>query len=313
MATLTMTMTMEKKTDSTKMTTTNTAVVPVPQRSPDYPSHCIATFEEEFKATCKRLQQAKQFQEKRVRKNMTVYDLSPLKLNSSLFYNHIKNDKVLSQCVKLSYDMCQPFEYGLVGVLEQLNPYAVEYDPITQKRKVFICQFEHTKSAGIRPLSSAENINVLIEFASAVIQSQFSNASYIKTHSRMRAKLHGHATDNSFRNTLVQACNNSTKLGMLAKMCAVMIWMLDTKGMQIQPFYHPGAGKHAQLSNGTLLIRKRNVLAPIDATTATSTSAQIPEEDNASSASDDSVTSLTPLQDLQNDDDVVDSWEDLEF
>jgi hypothetical protein len=266
----------------------------------------MATFETTYTRTFNELNTAKAYYEKqnRRRQPLDLTVLSPKTFKTSLFANRLKMNVV--QSIQMLYDTSQCYKGDLVKMVRILSGMQstcqVYVDPVSHIEKAYFCNFHQTKTMLV-PETADDYIKLFDVVTSLISGTELLNNVYVQTHKPTRAQIH--LATNGVCSTWRKHVTNGNEAA-LGAFAAVLVWMLETPYMNRYHTAHNSVASSSDLNRESRILRK---LAP-------PTMSNIPEQPVVSVEAQDTEPEpqTQPLKPLQGeDDDVVDSWEDLDF
>lgn len=248
---------------------------------------CELKFIQSFNKTYAVLRDAKQIYDN-PRRSLNLGSLHPNQVGkaSTVFWKRL--DKLTTESLKNVYDVSVSSSSGLGGVLYSI---AVDYQTCIQfaDGSFHVCNFTTSRS-GLVNIDTQEDWDKLLQFTQSLIHSNAFHGEKLHKCKRTKESIFQGSTA-SVHNALTKAMyeNDQVVLGNLA---ACVMWMADTKGMN-KSYETQNSSAGSSVYN-TRTILRRNYVPPAPVK-APEPAAEIPE----------------PEEEEQME--VVDNWEDLEF
>lgn len=281
---------------SISSTSTKTTASPTP--SAPLADHAAQDFQISAGETIRRLNMAKEAMDRtRNRRLMlNIANLSPGNTNGTIFWHRLTKD--ITTPMKMLYDASATNSNGLLDVMYHL---CVEYQTCTyisqnSINKYYICELNKTIGKTHIP-DSQEDWNKLLVFTQSLIHSKKMDGRHVNAHKRSRTKIYQGASSIMHDQLMKDMVNNNQQsLGVLA---GCFVWMLETKNMnrEMVADHSNSQGYTTRYNNSTLLCR--NLPPQPRAQTVTSSTLEVTSSDE----------SEEPI--IQEEEDVVDNWEDL--
>lgn len=271
------------------------------------------SFEHSYSKTYNMLNCARDFHNRRnARKQLNLYDMAPGQFQKTFFASKLHPD--VASFVKIVYDASQPGANIVAGLLYSLQQRTqickVTSCDITSS-KVFICNIKQTKSMVLPELP--HDFVALFNLCGALFDTELMHHSFINSHKSMRSKIH--FTHSSRVLERLREEFHAGHEACVGQFAAVLMWFLHTKQMnKIQNVDKlcTGALITVNLNSSTRLHKCDPcpvVIPQLRSEEEHNDDENDELEENDAKAEDD-VQNL-PLQ--NDDDDIPDDWEDIEF
>ncbi len=263
------------------------------------------TFENAFVQGFAELSRAMAFHNRNNSKKSLSYDtLKPENFKSSFFYGRLPED--MKSYIKIIYDASLYGNNIVSGFLVNVN-HRLHNCKIVQKsaydiEHVYICDFKKTKTM-IVPSDTTQYITLFNFVSSIIMDTDLLAFSSIKHGKRIKQKTH--FTNNIMLNNLRKAISNGNEL-VIGKFAATLIWILHTKQMSV-------VQNAAMLRTGMAYCNGFNIESRILRTNPSAIVPQkLPEQPAHETIPEPTPEPQEKPQKIQNEN-VTDSWEDLEF
>lgn len=249
------------------------------------------------------LNNAKSFQDHYKRgKAMTIEDLSPAAKNKTVFWNKLPD--LTSDMVKTVYDLSITSSHGLIDVLAYMNTVQKACAWVGKQGKYWICDIEKQ-----RPIERSDYERLLM-FAEKLVRSNKMHATVIARHKRAKTKTWART---HVQGQIVKAMESDIDYGHyeLAHLAAVFVWMCETKYMNLSFETQNSAAGSMVFNRSTILARKGDWVEEKMSRQEISESESSDEEDAGAQVHPEEGLPQVELE--QKEEDIPESWEDLDF
>lgn len=266
------------------------------------------TFEQSFINTIKELNGAKAYYEKMKRNSiLDLRVISPQFMSKSFFNQRLKAST--RQYLQMIYDASTTSSRGLVGVIKLFSvrgDCVVHREASYKPEKVYICDMKSTKTMTL-PSTSDDFVKLHHCVCALVMDTELLSVQYINHHKSIKTKTH-QSSEGLLTNLRKNVVNGNEQA--IGNFAAVLVWMLDTKYMNMNLKIHTSAVAQSELNYETMLFKSNPVAtSPPQVTDINPIRVDDVEEtpENGAAACDHSNTSFFQ----QNEDEIPDSWEDF--
>lgn len=267
-------------------------------------------FEVSYTDTFNMLNNARTFHNKRnTRRQLCLYDIAPGTFQKTFFAS--KLHPRIAEIVKLVYDASQTgsnIVLGLLYGLQQRTQTVQVTSCNATSSKVFICNIKQTKTM-VTPLEHDDFVS-LFNTCGALFDTELMHHTFINSHKPVKTKTHS-AHSSRTLDILREAYSSGNEVA-VGQFAAVLMWFLNTKQMnkiQTTDKLCTGTMVSVNLNVSTRLHKTNPCPPPASREHSDDVTPEVVEHEEVIQQAED--VQVTPLQNTEED--IPDSWEDLDF